>query len=292
MQTFDTPQPISITMEVGVGDVRVVATARTDTVVDVRPTDPSNPRDVAAAEQTTVDFANGVLTVKAPLRWAPLAKVVGPNLSARKRESVDLTVEVPSGSHLHVNAAWAALRCSGTLGECNYRTGAGDIAVEHVGARMDLWTGSGAVRVDRVDGPAKVKNGCGGTWIGEAGGGLEVKSATGRIEVGHVGRAVTAKTAHGDIHLDEVTNGVIVANTAYGNVDVGVRPGVATWLDLQTSFGHVRNSLEAADRPDAAETVVELRARTAFGDVTVRRAVAATGDGIGDGDGDGDRGAA
>ncbi|MGH9130823.1 MAG: DUF4097 family beta strand repeat-containing protein [Acidimicrobiales bacterium] len=278
MRTFDTSDPISVKVEIGVGDVRVVATERADTVVDIQPSDHTNACDVAAAEQTRVDYANGVLTVSAPLRWTPFARVVGPSLSARKRESIDIKLQVPSGSHLSVNAALAPLRCSGTLGRCNYRTGAGDVAIGHVSSWLELSTGSGSVRVDRVDGPAKVRNGNGGTWIGEAYGALEVKAANGRIEVGHVGEAVTAKTANGDIHLDEVVSGVVVANTGFGNVDLGVRTGIATWLDLHTGFGHVRNSLDAAERPDAAEPVIELRARTSFGDVTVRRAAAGEGD--------------
>ena len=40
MPTFDTPEPIAVTLDVGVGDIRVVAGDRTDTIVDVRPSDP------------------------------------------------------------------------------------------------------------------------------------------------------------------------------------------------------------------------------------------------------------
>ena len=36
MQTFETPEPISVTVELGVGELRVVASDRTDTVVDDR----------------------------------------------------------------------------------------------------------------------------------------------------------------------------------------------------------------------------------------------------------------
>ncbi|MCA1842213.1 MAG: hypothetical protein LC792_03300, partial [Actinobacteria bacterium] len=78
----------------------------------------------------------------------------------------------------------------------------------------------------------------------------------------------------GDIRLGEVVRGVVVASTAYGRVDVGVRNGVAAWLDLNTAFGKVRSELGAAERPAAGEETVEIKARTAYGDVTVRRTVA------------------
>ena len=73
MPTFDTPEPISVTLEVGVGDIRIVASDRTDTIVDVRPSDPAKRSDVTAAEQTRVEYANGSLLVKAQKGWRPSA---------------------------------------------------------------------------------------------------------------------------------------------------------------------------------------------------------------------------
>src|SRR5688572_24689198 len=46
MTTFDTPDPITVDLEVGVGDVRIEATDRRDTTVQVRPSDPATPTDV------------------------------------------------------------------------------------------------------------------------------------------------------------------------------------------------------------------------------------------------------
>ena len=37
MPTFDTPNPISVEVELGVGDIRIEASDRTETVVEVRP---------------------------------------------------------------------------------------------------------------------------------------------------------------------------------------------------------------------------------------------------------------
>ncbi len=46
MPTYETPQAISVTVELSMGEVRVVASERTDTVVDVRPTNSSRKGDV------------------------------------------------------------------------------------------------------------------------------------------------------------------------------------------------------------------------------------------------------
>nr|BFE75696.1 hypothetical protein GCM10020092_089970 [Actinoplanes digitatis] len=92
MPTFDTPEPISVTLELGVGDVRIAASDRADTVVEVRPTDLSDESDVAAAQQVRVDYANGTL------------RVTGPKARAfdfsRKTRSVDVSIELPSGSRV------------------------------------------------------------------------------------------------------------------------------------------------------------------------------------------------
>jgi hypothetical protein len=83
---------------------------------------------------------------------------------------------------------------------------------------------------------------------------------------------VAAKSANGDVRLDAIERGRIVAETARGTVDVGIRVGVAAWLDLNTAFGTVRNDLDAAGRPEPGDDAVDVRARTAFGDISVHRA--------------------
>ena len=50
--------------------------------------------------------------------------------------------------------------------------------------------------------------------------------------------------------------------------------GVAAWLDLKTQFGRVQSNLEAATQPEAGEDTMEVRAETAFGDITINRAPA------------------
>jgi Putative adhesin len=284
MTTFETPTPIAVSLDLGVGDIRVTASDRTDTVVDVRPSDPASTRDVAAAEQTQVELAGGRLLIKAPKGWKHYTPWGG-------RESIDVTVEVPSGSRVDGEAGVAAFRSTGRLDECRYKTGAGEIHVDHAGAvvlrtgagdvtldraagRAVVTTGSGALQIGSVDGPAVVKNSNGETWIGEVTGDVRARAANGKITVDRPRATVAAKTANGDIVLGTVTHGQVVAETAYGKVDIGVAGGVAAWLELHTSFGNVRNGLESADGPGAGDDSVEIRARTGFGDITIRRSPA------------------
>jgi hypothetical protein len=284
MPTFDTPEPISVTVEFGVGDLRIVASDRTDTMVEVRPSDPAKKTDVTAAEQTRVEYAGGRLLIKAPKSWRQYTFRGG-------GESVDVQVELPAGSQLRGETGVAALRCRGRLGECRYktgvgdiqldqagavqlRTGVGDITVERAGGDAELTTGSGSLRIDGIDGTAVVKNSNGDTWIGRVTGDLRVNAANGRISVDQASGAVAAKSSNGDIRLGEVAHGAVLAQTAFGKVEIGIRDGVAAWLDLNTRYGTVRNDLDTADRPGAGEDAVEVRARTAFGDITIHRSSA------------------
>jgi hypothetical protein len=281
MPSFETPQPISIRVELGVGRIRVVAGDRTDTVVDVRPSDPNSKADVAAAEQTRVELSGGRLVIRAPRGWRRHTPFGDP-------ESIDVDVDVPSGSDLDGDVGMATLACLGRLGECRFKTGAGhvqldeagpvhlktgagDITVGHAGGFAEVTTGSGAVRVTRVDGPAVVKNSNGDTWIGEVGGDLRINAANGKIAVEQARETVSAKTAMGDIRLGEVERGAVVAQSGMGNVDVGILDGVPAWLDLSTRFGTVDNHLEAADEPAPGQQAVDVRVRTSMGDITVRR---------------------
>jgi Toastrack DUF4097 len=282
--TFETPAPIAVSLELGVGDIRIAASDRTDTVVDVRPSDPAKEADVAAAEQTRVEYAGGRLLIKAPKKWRHYAPWGG-------AESIDVEIGLPASSRLDGEVGVAALRCTGRLDECRYRTGVGDIHVDQAGpvqlrtgagnvtveraaGRAEITTGSGTLQLGSVEGPAVVKNSNGDTWIGEVSGDLRAKAANGRIAVDRARAAVAAKTAKGDILLGAVARGAVVAETGFGKVEIGVVAGVAAWLDLNTGFGAVDNDLVAADGPPSGEDAVEIRAHTGFGDITIRRASA------------------
>jgi DUF4097 and DUF4098 domain-containing protein YvlB len=284
MPTFDTPEPISVTVELGVGDLRIVAGDRTDTTVEVRPSDPGKQADVTAAEQTRVEYTGGRLLIKTPKNWKRYTPRGG-------GESVDVQIELPAGSHLRGDTGVTALRCQGRLGECRYKTGVGDIQLERVGAVQlrtgagdidvgkadgdaELSTGSGSVRIDRIDGAAVVKNSNGDTWIGQVSGNLRVNAANGRISVDRARDTVAAKSANGDVRLGEVAHGAVLAQTGMGKVEIGISDGVAAWLDLHTLFGNVHNDLDATARPEPGEDAVEVRARTSFGDITITRSSA------------------
>lgn len=283
MPSFSTPEPIAATIELVVGDARITASDRDDTVVDVRPSDGSHEPDVRAAEQTRVEYTAGRLLVRAPKqRGLGLFGKVG---------SVEVRIELPAGSQLEGDASVAAFRCVGRLGECRVKTSAGDIQLGDTGrlelntgagtivvgrvvGNADVRTGSGKLRLREIGGSAVVKNSNGDCWVGEISGDLRVNAANGGISVDHAHADVTAATANGDIRIGEVARGSASLRTAFGQIEIGIRTGTAARLDVHTSFGRVHNDLDAAGPPDSSDDTIDVRAHTSYGDIVIRRAQA------------------
>jgi hypothetical protein len=278
MPAFDTPEPISATAHVDAGSLQFTASDRRDTVVEVRPRDPKRDQDVRAAGQTEITYASGVLTLRTPK----------PNLFGRTG-TVDVTVELPTGSRIDVTGAWTQVLGEGRLGEVRVKTSSGDvrldttgplkltashgsITVDRVEGMAEITTSSGSVRVGLVDGPAVLKNSHGTTTVGAATGELRVSGANGDIEIRRAEDSVTATTAHGTLRVGEVVRGTAQLETSYGAIEVGVREGTAAWLDVSSGAGQVRNALTESETPEVSEETVKIRARTRYGNIDVRRA--------------------
>ncbi|MDJ1136993.1 DUF4097 family beta strand repeat-containing protein [Streptomyces iconiensis] len=296
MPAFDTPEPVTATLELEAGTAHITAGKRTDTVVEVLPRDGSDDNDVRAVQQTQVTCSGGRLTVRTARKRSPFGKP----------GAVEVSIELPAGSDVRGASGMGSFSCEGRLGEVVLKTGLGDIQVDEVDS-ANLRTGLGDIRLTRssgdievigsgrievgtVAGVATVKNGNGATEVGEATGSLEAsaangdisvgvahssvgaKCANGRIEVGVAHAGVDAMSSTGGIRVGDVARGRVDLRTSVGNLEVGIREGTAAWLDLHPKYGTVRNSLGSASGPTGSDETVEVHARTATGDIIIRRA--------------------
>ena len=280
MPVFDTPEPIAAKVELVVGDVLITATERADTVVHVQPSDASHEPDVRAAEQTRVDLTAAGLLVKAP-KQRSLSMFGRPG-------SIDVTIELPAGSSLQAEAAVAAVRSTGRLGECRVKTATGSVELDQVGP-LDVSTGAGAVsavrvtgtaevttasgrvRLDTIDGAAVIKNSNGDTWVGDITGDLRINASNGSISVDHPGADVTATTANGNVRVGALVRGQASLKTAMGGIEIGIQSGTAARVDAHTRMGTVRNEMDAAASPEPTDEIAEVSARTSLGDIVIRR---------------------
>ncbi|MER5907797.1 DUF4097 family beta strand repeat-containing protein [Streptomyces mirabilis] len=198
MQKFDTPTPISAVLHIPAGRIQFIAADRADTTVEVLPADPSKSRDTKTAEQTEVTYTDGILRITTP---TPDNRLLGPS------GSLEITVQLPTGSRIEAKTASAELRGVGRLG---------DIAFE------------GAYRQIKIDEAAQVR----------------LTATDGDIEIGRLGGAAEISTARGDIRITEAARGTVELRTQSGDITVGAATGVSATLDADTAHGRISNALK------------------------------------------------
>lgn len=278
MPTFSTPEPVTATIDLAIGHIRITAEDRADTQVDVQPTKPTNRHDVQAADETTVDFSNGRLTIRAP-RGRLLAFLSG---------SVTVTVCLPTDSRVIASSGAAELDAAGRLRECRYKTGSGNIRLEtaedaniksgsgtvrigEIGRSGSITSGSGDIHIASINGRVSVRNASGSIGFGEIHGSATVKGASGDIIAELLAGDLDAKTASGSLRIADALRGNASLTTAAGGIDVGIRAGTAAWIDANAAAGHVRNSLDNASGPEQSNDTVRVTARNYAGDIFIRR---------------------
>lgn len=192
MQKFATPAPIAAVLDIPAGRVQFIAADRSDTAVEVRPADASKSRDVQVAEQTRVEFADGVLRIEAS------AKKLGPS------GSIEVTVQLPAGSRVEAKAASAEVRGVGRLGDVTFEGAHGPIKLDEAG-NVRLTTQAGDVTVGRLNGTAAISTQKGDISVGTAASAaLDASTSYGRIHnslknTGTADLTIHATTAYGDI---------------------------------------------------------------------------------------------
>lgn len=279
MPTFDTPEPIHAVIELAMADVRIHASDRTDTVVEIRPKDGSDDTGPRDAEQIRVEYSRGRLLMKAP----------APTLRSwfRWGGSVEVRIELPSGSRVDARTT-GDFHCEGRLGESRFETADGDIWLDRTGrlrlntangdvtvirsaGNADVTTANGEIRIHEIDGTATLRSANGSITLGEVTGDLRLKTAHGDISVDRALAGVDARTAHGGVRVGEVVRGPVVLETTSGEIEAGIREGTAAHLDVRTEYGTVNILMQPCDGPRPGDETARLRARTYDGDIVIRR---------------------
>ncbi len=263
MPTFDTPAPVTARIDVAVGSVRVRATDRPVTTVEVRPHDERSSADVQAAGQATVTLDGGHLLVRTTGR--PRLLFLGSG------GQVDVDVALPEGSSVEVRTSAGDVSCSGRLGATSLESRYGDLRLD-TATGLRARTSSGGITAGAVDGETVAHTDYGDVRIGRTDGDARLRSTCGDVTVDRAAGTLVGSTNYGRVRVGEALRGSLVLETAYGEVEAGIAAGTAAWLDLSSASGSIRNELAAADGPDDAGDTVEVRARTAYGDILVRRA--------------------
>lgn len=280
MPTFDTPEPIAVSVDLSIGELRVVASERADTRVDVR----GAPADREQADAVRVELVGRELRVTGP-RFGLLQKLA-PRSPGR---SLEVEVALPAGSSLHARTTYGGVSVEGRLGDCRAHSRYGDVRIEDA-ASADLTAGYGQARVTgTVAGDATLASDYGGVRVARVGGAATLRSTYsairadvlggtadlagghGAIDVDEAQADLRVRTAYGSVRLGRVFRGEIGMSSTHGRLEVGVASTSAAWLDLDTG-GRVTNDLTARDDPSGSAETVSVHARSREGDIVVRRA--------------------
>ncbi|TDU90170.1 DUF4097 and DUF4098 domain-containing protein YvlB [Kribbella voronezhensis] len=259
----------SVRIDIGAGLVEILPVDGDKTLVSVD-------TDEGDEESVWFEVVNSELVVEAPRNVRR-----GPEIRVRIQTPEQLITRIKTGS--------GDIIASTTLGESRLSTGSGEIQLDRVEGSLGANTGSGELRVRYAGGPVRAKTGSGAIDIGEAADSLGLSTGSGDIRIGDAAGPTTVKVGSGDITIErirdhsvatsgsgdvtvELADGPSVrAETARGDVHIGVPDGVPTYLDLKTVTGEIRCDLEAGERPAEGERSLILRARTVSGDITVVR---------------------
>ncbi|MFC5800011.1 DUF4097 family beta strand repeat-containing protein [Streptomyces formicae] len=213
MQKFTTPAAISAVLDVPAGRIQVIAADRADTTVEVLPADAAKSRDMKAAEQTTVEFGDGVLRIKAPAAKNPILGASG---------SIEVTVQLPAGSNIEAKAEAAELRGVGRLGDVAFDGAYRQIKIDEA-ASVRLTAIDGDVEVGRLGGPARISTARGDIRINEA-----------------VRGTVVLGTQSGDISVAAAAgvSAALDAGTGYGRVSNALKNDGTADLHIRATTDH------------------------------------------------------
>jgi hypothetical protein len=213
MQRFDTTAPITAVLTVPAGRIQVIAAARADATVEVLPADPAKRRDVQAAEQATVAYADGVLRIGTAESGNRLFGSSG---------AVEVTVQLPVGSRVQAKSAACEFRGVGRLG---------DVVLDgsYRGTKIDE---AGEVRVTAVEGDVEV---------GRLGGAAEISTTRGDIRITEATRGtVVLRAQSGDITVGAATgvSAALDAETGHGRVSNALKNDGTPELAVRATTSH------------------------------------------------------
>jgi DUF4097 and DUF4098 domain-containing protein YvlB len=243
------------------GLVRVTARATATATVRTTPAIGSRQQDVDAAQNVRVSLVGDALDVRgAASGWR---RFVRPG-------SAEVVVEVPEGSRVTVTSGYAEVDVAGPVGRCVVQSTGGDIRVEDA-TSVQLETKYGSVTVDRLSDGGSVESTHGTVRVRQTAGTTLLRGSSGDVALDRAAGDLTLNNTYGAVKVGELVTGTCTATTSYGSVEVGIPTGTAAYLDLRSDHGRVRSELDRATepRPDAEQATV--RARTSYGDITIRR---------------------
>jgi len=277
MTTFDTPKPITLSIELDAGEVVIDSTVTETTEVELRPLRSGDAEAEALIAGAQIEHRGDSVVVHLPggrslgmRRHAPGIAVavripVGSTLAAKLR-SADMRV-TGELEQVKVDAASGDVRLSDISGSAVVVGASGNVRIASIGGDLKVTTASGDVAVQTACGDCSIQSASGDVTLGVVEGDLGVKTASGHVTVRTADGSVRARTASGDVELGRVRTGRTEIDAVSGDVKVGVERGIAVWLDVASLSGGVHSTLQPTDAAAGGAKTLQLRVQTVSGHV-------------------------
>jgi hypothetical protein len=272
---FETPGPVRLNLTVPIGriDVDTVDGATTHVQLEGTP-DVQDLLDTAIVEARARGGGHEIFVEVRRRSGFFISFGSGPDLRLR--------VTCPPDPDVVVQTKSADLRGRGRFASAEVKTASGEVTLDTVAGDLRVKTASGDTAISEAHGPAHIQSASGDVMVHQAGSDLTVQNVSGDVWVRDAAGSVRVNTVSGDQRLDAVVEGVVETHAVSGDIVVGVRRGSSVYVDANTISGSTSSELDLDDAPAAegapdaedAGPMVELRAKTVSGDISVTRAPA------------------
>jgi len=283
-ETFKTPGAVRLEIRNGAGEVRLDAGSSQDaTTVTLEPLR-DNESSIEAVQTARVELherADGqdvVIDVRGRSKWFRGAEVL-----IAVTCPLEPAVEIKTGSadiegrglmkSVDVETGSGDVQFADISGDAEVSAASGDVQISLIGGEARLNTASGDIQVGMIGGDGRVNSASGDVMVRTAGGRFEANSASGDVQVKEALGSVSANTASGDQQIGSVIQDSVNLRSASGDIRVGIKEGSRLYVDARSRSGDVTSELPVSDVPPEGDApLVELRANTMSGDITIHRA--------------------
>lgn len=280
-ETFSTPGPVRLDLELPAGAIEIETSETEETHVQLEALSANEQVQemVASARIELARRGDGYeVVVQVRTRhgvWISFSR--GPDIRLGTPE-MRLRISCPARAELDVRTKSADLQARGEYGSVDFKTASGDASVE-TARDVDVKTASGDVHFDRVEGSLDIKTVSGDAHVGSVAGNANFHCVSGDVYVGDAGGSIVATSVSGDQRYEAVVNGRLELRAVSGDIGVGIRRGSRVFIDANTVSGSTSSEFELADTPAQAAPaedapLVEVYAKTVSGDVRLERAPA------------------
>ena len=270
---FDTPGPVRLDLEIPFGRIEIETTTGDSTHVSLEGNE-SVSRELIENARVDMQRRGDVSNVVVEVRHRGFMFSIG------RSPEIRLQVICPPGAEVTVRTKSADVRARGEYASFEAKTASGDIEVDEVSGDLDVKTASGDVALQEVGGVAQIQSTSGDVAIQRAGSNVTAKLVSGDLWIRDAAASVRANTVSGDQRFEAVVRGAVEATAVSGDIHVAIRRGSGVYVDANTVSGSTSSELELADAPQEAAApdenapMVEVRAKTVSGDITIARAPA------------------